>query len=228
MSGELGEVRACVFDAYGTLFDVHAPAARLEATLHKPLAAISATWRAKQLEYTWLRTLMGQHADFWQVTREALDYALEAEGHGEDEELRRELLDLYHRCDAYPEVPRLLGQIHRAGMITAIFSNGAPDMLDSAVSAAGLGRSLDHVLSVEAVGRYKPTAESYQLVCDRLAMPAEAICFVSSNGFDVAGSALFGFQAVWVNRFDRPADRLPGEPRAVLADLRGLSDLLSL
>lgn len=226
MTAKVGQIKACVFDAYGTLFDVHAPAARLEKQLGRSLQAISATWRAKQLEYSWLRTLMGRHANFWQITREALDYALDQEGQSDDGELRRELLRLYERLDAYAEVPDVLTRLSAAGRRTAILSNGSPDMLASAVEAAGIEDHLDAVLSIEEVGLYKPAPASYRLACERLDVRPDEICFISSNGFDVAGSAAFGFKTVWVNRFKRPAERLPAGPLATLHDLSELPDLV--
>jgi len=221
----LAACRAAVFDAYGTLFDVHAPAARLEKEIGRPLGELSAAWRAKQLEYTWLRALMGRHADFWQVTQDALDVAMEASGL-RDDDLRLRLLDLYRSLDAYGDAVTVLERLRRSAKTTAVFSNANPGMLDDAVAAAGLGDHLDAVLSVEAAGIYKPAPRAYQVVVDQLGIPADEIAFVSSNPFDAHGAAAFGFNAVWVNRSGRPADRLPGTPRAVVEDLTQLLPLL--
>lgn len=221
----LAPIDACVFDAYGTLFDVHSAAARCRDALGDRADRLSALWRRKQLEYTWLRSLMGRHADFAQVTAEALDYALAAVGSA-DPDLRRRLLDMYRRLDAFGEVPEVLGRLRRAGLPTAILSNGSPAMLDSAVGSARLGDLLDMVLSVESVGIYKPHPSVYRLAVDRLGVPAGRICFLSSNGWDAAGAAQFGFRVVWVNRYGQPPERLPAGPEALLEDLSGLPALL--
>lgn len=221
----LAPIDACVFDAYGTLFDVHSAAARCRDALGDRADRLSALWRQKQLEYTWLRSLMGRHADFAQVTAEALDYALAAVGSA-DPDLRRRLLDMYRRLDAFGEVPEVLGRLRRAGLPTAILSNGSPAMLDSAVGSARLGDLLDTVLSVESVGIYKPHPSVYRLAVDRLGVPAGRICFLSSNGWDAAGAAQFGFRVVWVNRYGQPPERLPAGPEALLEDLSGLPALL--
>ncbi|NBC97329.1 MAG: haloacid dehalogenase type II [Deinococcus-Thermus bacterium] len=223
---ELATTRACVFDAYGTLFDVHSAVRRHQAALGDDAGAVSALWRQKQLEYTWLRTLMDAHADFWRLTEDALDVALERFGRGEDTELRARLLAAYRELGAYPEVAGTLRSLRDHGRATAILSNGAPDMLADAVAAAGLGGLLDAVLSVEDVGVFKPRAEVYALACDRLDLPPAAICFLSANGWDAHGAAHFGFRVVWINRFDQPTDRLPGAPVATIRTLDELPPLL--
>jgi 2-haloacid dehalogenase len=222
----LSTTRACVFDAYGTLFDVHNAVRRHEAAVGADASAVSALWRQKQLEYTWLRTLMGAHADFWTLTQDALDVALARHGLAGDDALRRRLLDAYRELAAYPEVPATLRALRAGGRRTAILSNGAPDMLADAVAAAGIGELLDAVLSVEAVGVFKPRPEVYALACAHLDLAPAEICFLSSNGWDAHGAAHHGFRVVWVNRFDQPADRLPGEPSAVVRTLDELPPLL--
>jgi 2-haloacid dehalogenase len=221
----LSDIGACVFDAYGTLFDFNAAAERCRDALGDKAAPLSATWRAKQLEYTWLRSLMGRHADFWQVTGEALDYSLAAQGI-EDDALRTRLLDCYRTLDAYPDARDSLARLRSAGLKTAILSNGAPAMLDSAVASADLGGVLDAVLSVEDVGIYKPHPSVYRLAVDRLGVPAGRICFMSSNGWDARGAAAYGFRVVWVNRFGQLPNRLPEDPVAVVASLDALPGLL--
>lgn len=207
-----------VFDAYGTLFDVDG-AARQAAQDNPALAqiwpALSADWRRKQLEYSWMRCVTGQHADFWQVTREALDWT--AERHGVTETAR--LLDLYRRLPAYPEAAQVLARLSERGQ-TAIFSNGSPQMLTDAVTSAGL--SLGALLSVETAGRFKPAAEAYRIVTDHFGVEPRQITFVSSNGWDVYGAAAFGFATAWVNRAGLPVDRLPHRPDRILTDLTGL------
>lgn len=180
MTIALPGIRACVFDAYGTLFDYASAAAGCRDVLGERLGPLTALWRDKQLRYTWLRALQGRHADFWQVTGDALDFALETLGL-EDPQLRAPLMDLYRTLDAFPEVPEMLKRLKAAGLKTAILSNGSPDMLDAAVKRAGIESLLDAVLSVELVGICKPHPKVYQLAVDRLGIPAGAIAFQSSN-----------------------------------------------
>lgn len=223
-------ITTCIFDAYGTLFDV-AAAARTAANepgreafrAHWP--AIAEHWRLKQLQYTWLRAITGDHTDFWTVTRDGLDWALEAEGLADDTDLRERLLQLYWELEAYPEVPAMLHALKDNGMNTAILSNGSPDMLDGAVKSAGIGDVLDDVLSVESVGVFKPHASVYDLVGDRFGCAKSEVLFVSSNGWDAAAAAGFGFTTAWVNRAGAPMDRLPATPGHVLTDLTGIPEL---
>jgi 2-haloacid dehalogenase len=222
-------IRACVFDAYGTLFDVSA-AARIAAGEpgREALAAVwpklAADWRSKQLQYTWLRSLMGEHTDFWQVTQDGLDWAMEASGLA-DAGLRARLLALYWELSAYPEVPGMLAALKAAGRQVAILSNGSPAMLEAAVASAGIGASVDAVLSVEEVGVFKPDARVYDLVGRHLGVARDEVLFVSSNGWDAAGAAHYGFRTVWVNRAGEPADQLPARPGHVMADLTGIPAL---
>lgn len=220
-------IRACVFDAYGTLFDVHSAAARCRDDLGDKADELSSIWRLKQLQYTWLRSLMGAHVDFWRVTGDALDYAMAAVGL-DDPAIRGKLMDMYLQLDAYGEVLEVLGRLKAAGLTTAILSNGAPKMLDAAVRSAGLEERLDHVVSIEDVGVYKPDPRVYRLAVERTGVAAEEICFLSSNAWDAVGAAHFGFQVAWVNRFDQPPERLPGELKAEIADLTALPGLLGL
>ena len=212
-------IRACVFDAYGTLFDVHSAVARHRERIGRPADALSGLWRRKQLEYAWLRSLMNRHADFATVTEEALDHALEAHGL-DDRALRADLLAAYRSLDCYPEVPGVLRALRQAGLPTWLLSNGSPAMLAEAVASAGLGELLDGVYSIEDVGVYKPSPAAYRLAVDGLGVPAEQILFHSSNGWDVAGASSFGFRVAWINRFGATPDRLPGAPDVVLDSLR--------
>lgn len=222
-------ITACVFDAYGTLFDV-AAAARLAAAepggaaLGAVWPKLAADWRAKQLGYSWLRATAGQHCDFWQVTGEALDWAMEASGLS-DPALRDRLLALYWELAAFPEVPAMLAALKAAGFRTAILSNGSPAMLEGAVASAGIGGVLDAVLSVESVGVFKPHPSVYGLVTQEFDCDPGEVLFVSSNGWDAAFGALFGFRSAWVNRAGEPIDRLPARPHHVLADLTPIPDL---
>ena len=222
---QLSGITACVFDAYGTLFDVHAPAARLRDALGSKADALSNLWRTKQLEYCWLRSLMGRHADFWQITGEALDHAMEAVGLA-DPDLRQRLLDDYFRLAAYSDAAPTLDRLRTAGMSTAILSNGSPAMLEAATVGAGLTGRLDAVLSVETVGIFKPHPSTYQIAVDRLRATPAQICFVSTNGWDAAGAASFGFRVVWLNRFGRVRERLPAQPEAEITGLDALPNLL--
>lgn len=220
------QVRAVVFDAYGTLFDV-ASAARRAFGDDPAMAAVwprlAEDWRRKQLEYSWLRAVMGCHADFRQVTAEALDWALAAQGLEAD---RARLMALYDTCAAYPEVPGVLAALRARGLPCAILSNGSPAMLAAAIGAAGLRGAFAAVLSVEDAGVFKPDARVYALVPARLDVAAGEVLFVSSNGWDAAGAAHFGFRTVWVNRTGAPPDRLPAVPETVLTDLAALPAIL--
>lgn len=219
-------IRACVFDAYGTLFDVHSAVGRSQVRVGAGAERLSQLWRAKQLEYTWLRSLMGRHADFWQVTQDALEYALAATGIA-DAYVRDELLAAYMSLDAYPDAPAVLSTLKARGLATAILSNGSPAMLSAAVESAGLRELLDAVLSVEEVGVYKPDPRVYALAAERLALPASAVCFVSANGWDAVGAASFGFRVAWINRLGAPPDRLPAAPQAEIVSLAELLPLIA-
>lgn len=214
----LSPVKGVLFDAYGTLFNVHAPVARMAAEIGPDANAISDVWRAKQLQYTWLRSLMGAHADFETVTADALDYALGQYGLT-DRTLRDRLLALYLTLDAYPDAISALKTLRSKNIATGILSNGSPHMLEQAVSSAGLTDLLDHVLSVESVGIYKPHPRVYRLGEERLQLPAHMIGFVSANGWDSAGAAHYGFQVIHLNRFEQPRERLPAGPALTLKNL---------
>jgi 2-haloacid dehalogenase len=221
----LGKVRACVFDAYGTLFDVASAAQRAADDLGDAAVPLAALWRDKQLQYSWLRAIQGRHADFRQVTQDALDYALDALGLAATAR-RERLMQLYLTLDAYPEVPAALHRLRAAGLRMAVLSNGTPAMLAAAVAHAGIDHLFDHVLSVEEVGVYKPHPDVYRLALDRLSLAAENIAFVSSNGWDAWAAAAFGMRAVWCNRQNGPRERLPGMPCAEIGALAELPPLL--
>ncbi|WP_300059450.1 haloacid dehalogenase type II [uncultured Roseobacter sp.] len=226
-------ITTCVFDAYGTLFDV-AAAARQAATepdfrqLQGTWSALAEHWRLKQLQYTWLRAVTDDHCDFWQVTQDGLDWALEKTGLDGDPALRERLLALYWQLQSYPEVPEMLRALKEGGLSTAILSNGSPDMLEGAVSSAGIEALLDDTLSVESVGVFKPDARVYDLVAKRFGCDTDEVLFVSSNGWDAACAARYGFATVWVNRGADPVDRLPGQPANVLPDLTGIPGLAAV
>ncbi|MEM5542784.1 haloacid dehalogenase type II [Sulfitobacter sp. AS92] len=226
-------ITTCVFDAYGTLFDV-AAAAR-EAAKEPAFAAIADTWpqlaehwRLKQLQYSWLRAVTGAHDDFWQVTQDGLDWSLEKLGVAGDPALRERLLALYWELQAFPEVPAMLRALKDGGMNTAILSNGTPAMLDGAVQSAGISDLLDVSLSVESVGVFKPHASVYDLVGQHYGCTKDEVLFVSSNGWDAAAATGYGFTTAWVNRGGDPVDRLPWKPAHQLHELSGIPALAGL
>jgi 2-haloacid dehalogenase len=218
-------VKACVFDAYGTLFDFASAAKNCPDVPADAMGKLTALWREKQLQYTWLRALQGRHADFWQVTGDALAFALESLAL-EKPGLRDRLMQLYLTLETFPEVPDVLAQLKAAGMRTAVLSNGSPKMLDAVVKSARLDRVLDAVLSVEEVGIYKPHPKVYQLAVDQMAVPAAAIAFQSSNAWDAYAAAAFGMQVVWCNRYGQRPEQLPGAPDRVVASLAELPSLV--
>ena len=218
-------IEACVFDAYGTLFDVSSVARGAQDELGASWQALSDLWRMKQLQYTWLRGLSGKHADFWQVTGDALDFAMTSIGIA-DSGLRNRLMGLYLRISAYPEVKETLNRLKANGVKLAILSNGTPAMLSSAVDNANLGGLFDAVLSVEEVGVFKPHSSVYQLAVDRLAVAPKQICFISSNGWDAFSAKAFGFHVLWCNRFAQVPERIPDVPDGEILDLSELPDWL--
>ncbi len=227
MAAKIKGIGACVFDAYGTLFDVAAAAAQCRDALDGKADQLAAIWRTKQLEYTWLRSLMGDYVEFWKLTGDGLDYAMAALGI-KDKKLRKRLMDIYMRLDAYPEVKGVLKKLNKAGIKTAILSNGSPKMLDAAVKNAGIGPLLDDVISVHRLRIYKPHPSVYRLAVKDLKVKAGRICFMSSNAWDAAGAAHYGFRVVWVNRFGQPKELLPGKPEHEIKNLKALLPLLGL
>ncbi len=227
MAAKIEDIGACVFDAYGTLFDVAAAAAQCRDALGDKADELSAIWRTRQLEYTWLRSLMQEYVEFWQVTGDGLDYALAALGI-KDDALRQRLMDIYMRLDAYPEVKDVLTALKAGGIKTAVLSNGSPEMLSSAVDNATIADLLDDVFSVDSIGVYKPHPSVYQMAVDGLGVEAGRICFMSSNAWDAAAAANFGFRVVWVNRFGQPQERIPGNPEHEVKTLEALPPLLGL
>lgn len=222
-----GRIGACVFDAYGTLFDVHSAVGRHAERLGTEAAEISQTWRTKQLEYTWLRSLMRRYVPFAQVTADALDYALDAHGI-DDAALRDDLLEAYLCLDAYPEVSAVLERLRSAGITRAILSNGDARMLERAVEAAGLSACLDAVLSVDSVGVYKPDPRVYELACTELGVEPSAVSFQSANAWDAVGAAAYGFRVVWCNRFSQAPERLSPAPDVEARDLNAVLEVLGL
>jgi 2-haloacid dehalogenase len=224
MNVNLTGIRACVFDAYGTLFDVNSAAEQTQDALGDKWQQLAEVWRAKQLQYSWLGSLTGRHVDFWQLTSEALDFALETLKLPNDQ-LRDQLMGYYLRLGAYPEVKNTLTRLKASGLKCAILSNGSPTMLSACIENAGIADLLDAVLSVEEVKIYKPHPAVYQLAMDRLSLEARAICYVSSNGWDAHSAKAFGFHVIWCNRTSQVSERIPRTPDA---EIRILSDLLEI
>lgn len=216
-------IDACVFDAYGTLFDFNSAAAAARDELGADWQRLSLLWRDKQLQYTWLRGLANHHADFWQVTGDALDFAL-ATFELNRPDLKAHLMELYLHLDTFPEVPDALRRLKAQGVRLAILSNGTRPMLDAAVRHNGLDAVFDAVLSVEEVGVFKPHPSVYQLACDRLGVAAERICFLSWNGWDAYSAKAFGFRVLWCNRYGFQPERIPATPDGQIADLSALPD----
>jgi 2-haloacid dehalogenase len=211
--------------AGGPRFDLGSALTAASGALGQRAEALGALWRQKQLEYSWLRSLMGRHADFWTVTGDALDYALARFGI-EAPDIRAKLMGAYLALRAYPEVTPVLQALQRLKLRAAILSNGSPSMLAAVVSTAAIGPLLHDIISVEDVGVFKPHPTVYQRAVDRLGVTPDAICFLSANGWDIAGAASFGFRTVWVNRAGAPPERLPAGAAAEISDLGGLLALL--
>ena len=219
-------IKACVFDAYGTLFDVHSAVGKYYERLGDVADQVSALWRTKQLEYTWLRSLMKKHVDFWQITRDGLDYALDVYNVS-DQQLRSDLMDAYLQLKCYPEVTDTLQKLKAGGRKIAILSNGSPAMLEAVVKSSGLVDLVQTILSVETVGVFKPHPAVYQLAVDRLGVAASEIVFMSSNAWDAVGATAFGLRVAWINRFTQRPERLsylPDTEIKTLAELPGLLD----
>lgn len=212
---------AYVFDAYGTLFDVHAAVRRHAGEIGPDGRLLSEIWRAKQLEFSWVRSLMGDYTDFWTLTEQALDYAFRKVPSA-DPGLRKKLLEAYWALDCYPEVPSVLRALKAGGARLAILSNGSPAMLESAVRSAALDTLLDAVFSVEDVRRFKTDPAVYEIVTNNWRLYPGAVSFQSSNRWDVAGATRFGFRTVWINRSDQPDEYFDYPPALVLPSLEGL------
>lgn len=218
-------IKVCVFDAYGTLFDISSVARGAQDVLGHKWIAFSEMWRMKQLQYAWLRSLSGNYADYWQVTRDALDFTMDTLGF-EDEALRDRLMDLFLEILAYPEVPETLKLLKKQGIKMSILSNGSPKMISSALKSNQLGGFFEHVISVDEIGRFKPHPSAYQLVVDRMKRPLEQVCLLTSNGWDAYSAKAFGFKVLWCNRFDQMPEHIPQTPDGVIDSLSTLPDCL--
>ena len=225
MTGLTG-IRACVFDAYGTVFDFASAARGCPDIPEEKRGELTALWRDKQLQYTWLRTLQGRYADFSQVTGDALDFTLDSLGINTPG-LRGRLMELYLTLSAFPEVRQTLRTLREAGFVTAILSNGTPSMLAAAVRGAGLDGLFDAVLSADAVGVYKTDPRVYQYALAQLGVTAAQVSFQSSNAWDAFAASAFGMRVVWCNRYGQRRERLPGSPDHEVRSLAELPALLS-
>lgn len=212
---------AVVFDAYGTLFDVHSAVQRHADAVGPDAARLSELWRTKQVEYSWNLSLIGRYVPFWQLTERALDFALASHA-SVDPALRDTLLDAYRDLDAYAEVPGVLERLRERGLTTALLSNGDAAMLGRSVDAAGIRPHLVTVLSVDAAQVFKTHPRAYAVVGEALGVSPEAVLFCSSNRWDVAGATAFGFACAWINRGAKPDEYADLAPVAVLTDLEGL------
>lgn len=215
-------MKAYAFDAYGTLFDVNAAIARHRGEIGPDADALSALWRAKQLEYTWVRTLMGRYRDFWTLTQEALDFSL-ARHPSVNPAIRGKLLDAYWRLDAFADVLPVLTKLRRMGLTLALFTNGTREMAEAAAAASAVLPLLDEIVSVDPLRVYKTTPAVYAHLCERLRLPPEEVCLVSSNRWDVAGASAFGLDAVWLNRSGQPDEYQDALPRRSIGSLSALA-----
>lgn len=217
----LAGVKAAVFDAYGTLFDVNAAVQRHADAVGPDAAGLSELWRTKQIEYSWVLSLAGRYVAFWELTERALDYALALYPHL-DRGLREKLLAAYRDLDAYPEVAGVLAAIRERGIRTAILTNGDAAMVDRAVASAELGPHLDAVVSVDEAQVFKTHPRAYRIALDRLGVSSGEVLFCSSNRWDIAGATAFGLTSAWVNRRGLPDEYLDLPPRAVIGSLDAL------
>ena len=221
----MNKIKACIFDAYGTLFDVNAACRELSKEVGDNWEKLASLWRLRQVEYTWLRNSMDEYIDFWQITSDALDYAMETLGI-ENNELREELLNLYLKLEAYPEVNDLLKKLKQRGLKTGILSNGSMKMLNSAVDNANIREYLDEILSVEECKIYKPSSKVYDLVKIKMQIGKENVLFFSSNAWDMHAASNYGFKTIWVNRFNAKLERLPGKPIDIVNSLDKIDEII--
>ncbi len=221
----MNTIKACIFDAYGTLFDVNAACRELSKEVGDNWEKLASLWRLRQVEYTWLRNSMDEYIDFWQITSDALDYAMETLGI-ENNDLREELLNLYLKLEAYPEVKDLLKKLKQRGLKTGILSNGNMKMLNSAVDNANLREYLDEILSVEECKIYKPSSKVYDLVKIKMQIGKENVLFFSSNAWDMHAASNYGFKTIWVNRFNAKLERLPGKPIDIVNSLDKIDEII--
>jgi 2-haloacid dehalogenase len=221
---KIENVTACVFDAYGTLFDVNSAAAKCKEKLGDKWESFANTWRTTQLEYTWLRSLMKKYKNFWQITEDSLDHTMAT--FKIDKNMREELLNLYKELIPYPEVKECLDGLKSKKIKMAILSNGTPNLLKRLVESNNIQNYFDDIMSVENVGVYKPDSKVYEMPIKKYACKPENICFLSSNTWDVSGGGVFGYNAIWVNRFNKVFDKLDYKPQHIINNLNQLLKLV--
>lgn len=220
---KIKNIKVCAFDAYGTCFDINSAAQNLAKEIGKDWLSFSTTWRTVQLEYTWLRSLMKKHEDFWRVTEDSLDFAMES--HKIDKKFRSKLLELYKKLNSYPELVMCLKHLKEKNVKTCILSNGSPSLLDELTVHAKVKELFDDLISIEDVGIYKPHPKVYELVTKKYNCKPEEVCFLSSNTWDIVGGGTFGYQSIWVDRFGKTFDKLGYQPKFKIKDL---SELIKL
>ena len=221
---KIENIKAFVFDAYGTLFDVNSAAAKCKKKLGGKWESFANSWRTTQLEYTWLRSLMKKHKNFWEITEDSLDHTMET--YKIKKEMRNELLDLYKKLNPYSEVLECLKGIKDKKIKMAILSNGTPDLLKELVKSNNIQDYFDDIFSIESVGIYKPDSRVYEMPIKKYNCKPENICFMSSNTWDVSGGGIFGYNAVWVNRFNKVFDKLSYKPKFVINNLKELLNII--
>ena len=221
---KIKNIKACVFDAYGTLFDVNSAAAKCKEKLGSKWEGFANAWRTTQLEYTWLRSLMRKHKNFWEITEDSLDHTMET--FKIKKEMRNELLDLYKKLSPYSEVKKCLEELKNKKVKIAILSNGNPDLLNKLVLNNNMESYFDDIFSIESVGIYKPDSKVYAIPIEKYDCKPENICFLSSNTWDVSGGGVFGYNAIWVNRFNKVFDKLSYKPKFVIKNLKELLKII--
>ena len=222
--------RSIVFDAYGTLFDINAAAQKSalvssNSILQRNWKELAEIWRKKQIEYTWLQNILGSHTDFLDITKISLDFALEEMTLDQEPKLRKTLLDLYRKSEAYPEVVQVLEDLNDRGVKLSILSNGTPEMLLAACASTRIEKLLDFIVSVEDIGIFKPDGRVYELVNSKMEYKISEVLFVSSNGWDIMGAAKFGFSTAWINRNKKPVERMQWKPNYEFSNLMHIVDL---
>ena len=220
---KIENIKVCAFDAYGTCFDINSAAQKLSDEIGQNWLSFSSTWRTVQLEYTWLRSLMKKYVDFWKITEDSLDFAMET--HKIDIKFKNQLLDLYKKLNAYPELSNCLEYLRDKKIKTCILSNGSPILLNELVDHAKVKNLFDDILSVDEIKVYKPDPKVYELVTKKYKCMPNEVCFMSSNTWDVVGGGVYGFHTCWVDRFGKEFDRLDYQPNKIIKDLSELSKL---
>ena len=221
---KIENIKTCIFDAYGTLFDVNSAASKCKEKLGNKWESFANSWRTTQLEYTWLRSLMKKHKNFWEITEDSLDHTMET--FKIKKELRNELLDLYKKLSPYPEVIECLKVLKAKKFKIAILSNGTPELLKMLVENNSIQNYFDDIFSIESVGIYKPDSKVYKIPIEKYKCKPENICFMSSNTWDVSGGGVFGYNAVWVNRLNKVFDKLSYKPKYIINNLEELIKII--